>query len=492
MTINELLPEISLENERVEFKARLETGIDKRGDDNELKWLREISAFANSQGGTIYVGVNDRTHEIESLSHEEIDKTIKALYDGIESRVEPTITPKIDAIEIPGTNPPRYILAISVDHSRILPVYVHVNGVPACYLRQFGRAKIATPEQIASMVLNSENVSFDSMPTNLSYEKKAFQEMLRRFREQTGREEPSKDELELAGFMDENGRLSKGATLFMDGCHDEITTIKVNKFPGLNPGSSDLLSERVFQGNLPSVIDRTYDFVETISTDGYSKLSHGRKVLKAFPPRSLMEGIANAVAHRNYFLQGTFIEVNLYVDRMEIVSPGALLGGKSFYRNKDILSIHPKHRNPVIAKTLMMLRYIEAKGTGFDKIAEEYESCDAGHKPYVSCDSDSFTLVLPDLSYEAGVIDQGNPYPVIHLPAMIVSDYDEKILSCCYFQPRSLTEIASYLGIAPSTYLRTKILEGLVSAGYLSSFKSGKAMKYVVVKSKLDRIYALR
>ena len=67
MKINELLPGIGNENYRTEFKVRLLTGLDKQKNDNELKWLKELVAFANTQGGTLFVGVNDKTHEIESL-----------------------------------------------------------------------------------------------------------------------------------------------------------------------------------------------------------------------------------------------------------------------------------------------------------------------------------------------------------------------------------------------------------------------------------------
>ena len=62
MLITDLLPEVNVENYTSEFKARLLTGVDKHKEDNELKWLKEIVAFSNTQGGTVYVGVNDTSH----------------------------------------------------------------------------------------------------------------------------------------------------------------------------------------------------------------------------------------------------------------------------------------------------------------------------------------------------------------------------------------------------------------------------------------------
>ena len=46
---------------------------------------------------------------------------------------------------------------------------------------------------------------------------------------------------------------------------------------------------------------------------------------------------------------------------------------------------------------------MEEKDSGFDKIESDYSDLDDNHKPYVSCDDNSFTLTLPDMTYNAGV-----------------------------------------------------------------------------------------
>ena len=149
MKINEILPNINNENYSVEFKARLLTGLNKQGNDNELKWLKEIVAFANTQGGTLFVGVNDKTHEIEPLNHSDIDETAKLLYQKAEERIEPDISLRIKEISLGKAYKDQYLLRIDVEKSERTPVYVHANGIPVCYIRQFRRVKPATPEQIA-------------------------------------------------------------------------------------------------------------------------------------------------------------------------------------------------------------------------------------------------------------------------------------------------------------------------------------------------------
>ena len=52
------------------------------------------------------------------------------------------------------------------------------------------------------------------------------------------------------------------------------------------------------------------------------------KNIDAYPQRALFEGIVNAIAHRDYFLDGTQIQVDMFKDRLEISSPGRFLQGR--------------------------------------------------------------------------------------------------------------------------------------------------------------------
>ena len=117
---------------------------------------------------------------------------------------------------------------------------------------------------------------------------------------------------------------------------------------------------------------------------------------------------------------------------------------------------------------------MEAAGTGFDKIVEEYKDADETHRPYIYSTSDHFTLVLPDLTYMDGVEDDGVPN-ITYVPVADGTDYDDKVLAYCYYQARRVSEIAEYLGISDSTYLRKKVLENLEKQGYLESSKISRA-----------------
>ncbi len=486
MKIKELLPEIDNENYNVEFKARLLTGIDKAKNDNELKWLKEIVAFANAQGGTLFVGVNDKTHDLEPMTHSEIDEQARLLYQKIEERIEPDIIFRIKEISLGKSNPDAYILSIHVEKSEKTPVYVHMNGIPVCYIRQFGRVKIASPEQIAQLVVQSTRISYDAVKTDEIYRSEDYQQLQRKYQEANPGKTLDDKALISIGFMDDERHLYKGALLFKDDCKDLITLAKCSVFPGFDKGGNIVSASESYQGCLLDVIEKVTAFIHNHSVTGYQKTDNSRIDLSSFPNRALFEGIINAFAHRNYFIFGSEIQFDIFKDRLEITSPGSLLGGKNLEKEKLISNILPKRRNELICRIFESLHMMEAKGTGFDKIVEDYQKASEAQKPFISCNDDCFTLTLPDLTFQKGVIGETNPYPEIHLPREITSPYDEKILSCCYVKERSILEIASYLQITPSSHLRNDILEKLVQEGYLYKTQKGKAFFYLTNKEMLD------
>ena len=69
----------------------------------------------------------------------------------------------------------------------------------------------------------------------------------------------------------------------------------------------------------------------------------------------------NAIGHRNYYMYGTQVEVNIFPDRLEITSPGALLGVRELYKEKNIASIILRRRNEIICNILEMCKYMEKK-----------------------------------------------------------------------------------------------------------------------------------
>ena len=248
-------------------------------------------------------------------------------------------------------------------------------------------------------------------------------------------------------------------------------------FSGFNKGSERIVTINRFSGNILDVINYIMEFVTQRMNHSMIKLGDTRKNIYAYPQRALFEGVINAVAHRDYFLDGTQIQVDMFKDRLEISSPGSFYRGEKIGKTYDLSGIISKRRNELITAVLVSCNVMEAAGTGFDKIVEEYKMADEMHRPYIYSSSDHFTLVLPDLTYMDGVED--NNLPVLNfVPVQSGTDYDDKVLSFCYYRAHKVSEIAEHLGISDSTYLRKQVLGNLEMQGYLEKSKIARAMYF--------------
>ncbi len=466
MQIEELIPGVNLETRQTEFKGILKEGVKKDGTPEEIGWLKTIVAFANSEGGDLYVGVEDHSHKIVAQDHTEADKTARMVHRQIREKIEPSIPYSIESIAVPGTSPIRYVLKISISASRDLPVTLHSKGMLGIYVRNFGQTESASPEQIRDLVLMSEHIPYDQPFTDQTYQSQDFS-VLHQLLNSAGIKVTEKAMISI-GFMDNKRRLSKGALLFQDSCRLPETRIVMTQWKGLDKGSNIILAQKEFTGCLLTGIQEGIDFVMDHSTNGFIKRPDTRQNYFAYPQRSVMEGVVNAIGHRNYFIQGSQIEINIFQNRLEITSPGSLLGVRRLNMETDIASIIPRRRNEVICAILEMCRLMEEKGSGFDKIEADYQNADDAHKPYVSCDASAFTLCLPDLTVTSGVeTTENQDYADVYTAGLTPGKYDLQILGYCYYKERSVHEIADHIGLKPSTYFRKNTIQRLVKDHYL-------------------------
>lgn len=486
MHIEELLPGINLENERVEFKLRLESGIGaQKGDDLSVNWLKEIVAFSNSLGGTIYVGVDDKKHNVSPLTSIEFDKAANLVYSELRNKVEPNISVKIEEIPISDSVPTSYVMKIEVPASKQVPVFVHMNGIPVAFIRKFGRSEAANFDELRNLFVRSSGPLYDLLPTEKKASIDDFLAYGRIYENSNGKKLTMRT-LEASEMVDDKGFLTKGGHLFADQCKDELTLLKMTYYKGIDRGGDYVYAEEDFRGPLFECVNKAVEFVKNHSNIGYRKTPTSRVDYFSYPERSVFEGIVNAYAHRNFFIDGSQVSIDIFLDRLEITSPGSLNNGKIYKGLRDISSIEPNRRNRVICAAFRNIKYMEEKGSGFEKISADYVSVDEKHLPFIDADGMTLTLTLPDLTYKDGIVKEFGEAPEIVFLENSVAVHDKKILSYCYAKERTLVEIASYLGIAPSTYLRSGILGKLQEASLLYSTQRGKTIFYRTNTSAID------
>ena len=148
-------------------------------------------------------------------------------------------------------------------------------------------------------------------------------------------------------------------------------------------------SRRVeISGPLAQVVERTWQVVRDEMSSGARINGLEREELLEYPLVAVREAIVNAICHRDYRIKGRKVEIRMYSDRLEIISPGGLAG----HMTLDNLVEEHYSRNPRLVNGLYQWRYIEELGLGIDQIIEEM--AEAGHPPPEFSTGDVFTVKL--------------------------------------------------------------------------------------------------
>jgi predicted HTH transcriptional regulator len=470
MFLEEVIGEVRLEDNTFECKGKLNR-------DDVVGWLKSIAGFANAQGGQFYIGVEDKTNKLIGFDKKDADNERNYFNNMVNEHLTPRPQLQIQFIPYTVRDKERFVIKINVLESNVKPVILRYKSIPSIFMRRDGYTNGATYEEIIQMSIQSKNTQYDLLVSDVKYDSSKFTKLQEFYKSHNKGKELSEKALKSMGFMDENGYLLNGALLFMDDYRDGKTASQCLAFAGTNKGSERIVTLKKYSGNIIDIINSLMDFVKQRMNYSIIKKGDRRINIEAYPERALFEGIINAIAHRDYYLDGTQIQLDMFKDRLEISSPGSFYRGEKIGKTYDLTGIISKRRNELISSILVACNVMESAGTGFDKITEEYENANESHKPYIYSSSDHFTLVLPDLTYIEGVTD--NKYPDLIIPPIKNgTEHDEKVLSFCYYHARKVSEIADYLGMADSSYLRKQVLENLVSNGYLEKSKVGRANYY--------------
>ena len=470
MYLEEIIDDIQLESDKVECKSKLNR-------EDIVGWLKTIAGFANAYGGDFYIGVEDKTNKLIGFDRTSADNERNYFNNQINEHLVPRPQMALSFIPYEINEKERYIIRVRVGESIVKPVILKYKNIPSIFMRRDGFTNGATYEEIIEMSVKSKNTQYDILTSDVKYDGTKFT-MLREFysSHNDGKVLPEKA-LQSMGFYDEEGFLANGALLFADDYQDKKTEVQCSVFSGFNKGSERIVTINRFRGNLIAVINYMMEFVTQRMNHSMIKLGDTRKNIDAYPQRALFEGVINAVAHRDYFLDGMQIQVDMFKDRLEISSPGSFYRGEKLGKTYDLSGIISKRRNDLIASVLVSCNVMEAASTGFDKIMEEYKGQDESHRPYIYSSSDHFTLVLPDMTYMDGVGDSHLPV-LTFVPVSNGTVYDDMVLSFCYYQAHKVSDIAEYLGISDSTYLRKQVLGNLEEQGYLEKSKASRAAYY--------------
>ncbi|GAB4232732.1 MAG: helix-turn-helix domain-containing protein [Deltaproteobacteria bacterium] len=224
-----------------------------------------------------------------------------------------------------------------------------------------------------------------------------------------------------------------------------------------------ILDRKDFDGGIVADIEDALRFIERNTRLAYRIERLKRENIPEYPMKALREAITNAVMHRDWFLEGANVFVEIYTDRIEVVSPGRLPKGMTLAD----LGTKSVRRNALIADLLHRIGYIEKAGTGIKRIRDEAR--DGGYpEPVWEANGFVTTVFRPNPEVRAAAEAQaGGEAQEAHVKA-----HDEAhepmtaveigILSACATVPRSASDLLEALGYRSRTGNFKKALSKLI------------------------------
>ncbi|MFN8624868.1 MAG: ATP-binding protein [Candidatus Binatia bacterium] len=150
---------------------------------------------------------------------------------------------------------------------------------------------------------------------------------------------------------------------------------------------ADILDRKDFDGGIVADIEDTMRFVARNTRAAWRIEAVQRQDIPEYPMKALREAIINAVMHRDWFMDGANVFVELYTDRIEVVSPGGLPKGMTL----SDLGRKAVRRNALIADLLHRIDFIEKAGTGIKRIRDEARE---GGYPEPVWETNGFTTAI--------------------------------------------------------------------------------------------------
>ena len=361
-----------LECKNIEFKRQYT---------DDIKYA--VLAFANTEGGTLYIGIND-DGSVEGV--ENPNAVMLQVMNMIRDNIRPDITVAVDCSTELMEN--KHVVVLIIQRGVARPYYLANKGIrPAgVYVRQGESSVPASETAILQMIKESSGDVYEearSLNQNLTF--KEAEAYFAKKHLQFG--DAQKRTLQL---ISADGTYSNLGMLLSDQC---ISIIKLAVFEGSK--KTVFHDRKELSGSLFKQLEDAYAYINQFNYTRSEFPGLERVDTRDYPPEAVREALLNAVIHREYGIGGPTL-ISIFDDRIEFVTIGGLVKGLSLADIKLGVSML---RNKNLANVFYRLHLIEAYGTGLLKIDECYADCAV--KPQLLATDNAFKLVLPNINFAA-------------------------------------------------------------------------------------------
>ncbi len=340
---------------------------------------KSIIAFANTNGGSITIGIDDNG---DIIGVNDSDLLIRQVTDSIREGIKPDVSlfTKCEHKELEGKD----LVEIIVQKGTASPYYLANKGIrpEGVFIRQGASSVPASETAILNMIKESSGESYEerrSLNQDLT-----FTSLTNEFKEANIKlEEAQFRSLHLQGT---DGLYTNLALLLSDQCN---ASIRLAIFEGTN--KETFKDRHEFTGSLLAQLHDCYSLIERNNKtesrfDGLKRLDS-----REYPSTAIRETLLNCLTHREYALSGSTL-IAIFDDRLEFTTLGGLVKGIC---KDDILLGISLLRNKNLANIFYRLKLIESYGTGIQKIMESYYAfTDICPAPKLEITDNAFKMTL--------------------------------------------------------------------------------------------------
>ena len=354
------------------------SGVEFKRDDLATQDLaKELVAFSNLEGGMVFLGVED-DGTVSGLTRPNLEEWVMNV---CRDKIRPAIVPFFEVIRGVGDGDGNDVAIVRVTRGYNVHALWH-NSSNRYLVRVGTQSREASQEELARLFQQRGSIRAELQSVSgASLEHLDRRRVRNYFQDIRQQDVPTDDDEEAwqsllvnTEIMTDEGVTVGGMLLFgktpnrflphagidavaypgteQDYNAQERSALRGPKAPLLN-ADGDVVES--------GLVEQALDFVQR-NTRMTVELENGRRRERpAFPPEAIRETIVNALIHRDYLLTSTDIELSIFSDRLEIVSPGRLPNGITPTRMRAGTRAA---RNQVIKDVMRDYRYLEHMGMG--------------------------------------------------------------------------------------------------------------------------------
>lgn len=364
----------------------------------------EMAAMANSRGGTLVLGVADRSREIVGIPLQRLDLVETWVSQICNDSVKPPLDAEINKLELSdGDGDLRNVIEVMVPRS----LFVHES--PGGYFRRIGSSKRRLPAEVLARLLQersqSRTIRFDETPIPGSSPEDLDSQLVDRFlAPEVEVIETGLRKLRLVSDDEDNvARVTvSGALLCSLSPTDWMphAYVQAVSYAGERRDVNYQTDARDISGPLDTQIFEALRFVRRNMLVRATKQT-GRVDRPQFSERAVFEAVVNAVAHRDYSMAGARIRLHMFADRLELYVPGSLANTlttdsmhlRQYSRNELIVSLLARCPIPT-QENLGRLRVMDRRGDGVPIILGESAALSGRVPEYTMIDESELQLVV--------------------------------------------------------------------------------------------------